>query len=68
MRETEGKSFAHINLLNEPRCPLHDYLQYGGRDTTSSYMFTSQRSSHLTEDSIHIWFRILKRHVNHEES
>ncbi len=63
----KGEKFRDIDLLNEARRPLHDYLQHGGRDTTSSYVFTSQRSSHLTEDGIHTWFRTLKRHANHEE-
>ena len=31
------------------------------------YVFTSQRSSHLTEDGIHHWFRTLKRQANREE-
>lgn len=53
--------------MNEARRPLYEYLQHGGRDTTSLYVFTSQRSSHLTEDGIHAWFRRLKHQANHEE-
>ncbi len=63
----KGEKFRDIDLLNEARRPLYEYLQHGGRDTTSSYMFTSQRSSHLTEDGIHSWFRTLKRSANKEE-
>jgi site-specific recombinase XerD len=63
----KGEKFRDIDLLNEARRPLYEYLQHGGRDTTSAYTFTSQRSSHLTEDGIHAWFRTLKRHANHEE-
>ena len=33
----------------------------------SIYVFTSQRSPHLTEDGIHHWFRALKRQANREE-
>src|SRR5436305_14569227 len=53
----KGEKFRDIDLLNEARRPLYEYLQHGGRDTTSRYVFTSQRSSHLTEDGIHAWFR-----------
>jgi site-specific recombinase XerD len=63
----KGEKFRDIDLLNEARRPLYEYLQHGGRDTTSLYVFTSQRSSHLTEDGIHAWFRRLKHQANHEE-
>ena len=63
----KGEKFRDIDLLNEARRPLYEYLQHGGRDTTSRYVFTSQRSSHLTEDGIHAWFRRLKHQANHEE-
>lgn len=63
----KGEKFRDIDLLNEARRPLYDYLQHGGRDVTSPYVFTSQRSSHLTEDGIHAWFRTLKRQANKEE-
>lgn len=63
----KGGKFRDIDLLNEVRRPLYDYLQHGGRDATSAYVFTSQRSSHLTEDGIHAWFRTLKRQANKEE-
>ena len=61
------EKFRDIDLLNEARRPLYDYLQHGGRDTASPYVFTSQRSSRLTEDGIHHWFRTLKRRASHEE-
>ena len=63
----KGEKFRDIDLLNEARRPLYEYLQHGGRDPESLYVFTSQRSLHLTEDGIHHWFRTLKRQANHEE-
>ncbi len=63
----KGEKFRDIDLLNEVRRPLYDYIQHGGRDKESLYVFTSQRSLHLTEDGIHHWFRTLKRQANKEE-
>jgi site-specific recombinase XerD len=63
----KGEKFRDIDLLNEARRPLYDYIQHGGREKESPYVFTSQRSAHLTEDGIHHWFRTLKRQANHEE-
>jgi site-specific recombinase XerD len=63
----KGEKFRDIDLLNEARRPLYDYLQHGGRDPESVYVFTSQRSPRLSEDGIHHWFRTLKRQANHEE-
>src|SRR6266702_3159593 len=63
----KGEKFRDIDLLNEARRPLYDYIQHGGRDSESIYVFTSQRSPHLTEDGIHHWFRTLKRQANKEE-
>jgi site-specific recombinase XerD len=62
----DGK-FRDIDLFNEARCPLYAYLQRGGRDQESPYVFTSQRNQQLTEDGIHHWFRTLKQQANHEE-
>lgn len=57
----KGEKFRDIDLLNEARRPLYDYIQHGGREKESPYVFTSQRSMHFTEDGIHHWFRALKR-------
>jgi len=63
----KGEKFRDIDLLNEARRPLYDYLQQGGRDKGSPYVFTSQRSQRLSEDGIHYWFRTLKQQANKEE-
>ncbi len=63
----KGEKFRDIDLLNEARRPLYDYIQHGGRDAESIYVFTSQRSPHLTEDGIHHWFRTFKQRANREE-
>lgn len=63
----KGEKFREIDLLNEVRKPLHDYLTHGGRDRESPYVFTSQRSPQLTEAGIHHWFRALKRNATKEQ-
>lgn len=63
----KGEKFRDIDLLNEARRPLYEYIQHGGRDGASLSVFTSQRSPRLTEDGIHHWFRTLKRQANKEE-
>jgi site-specific recombinase XerD len=63
----KGEKWREIDLLNEARRPLHLYLQHGGRDESSPYVFTSQRSSHLTEYGIHQWWRTLKRQATKDE-
>lgn len=53
----KGGKLRDIDLLNEARRPLREYLnletEYGGRNPESSYVFTSQRSSRLTEAGVH---------------
>jgi site-specific recombinase XerD len=56
----KGGKFRDIDLLNQARRPLFEYLQRGGRDAESPYIFTSQRNQQLTEAGIHHWFRTLK--------
>ncbi len=63
----KGEKFRDIDLVNEARRPLHVYLQQGGRDRSSPYVFTSQRSARLTEDGIHQWFRTLKQQATMSE-
>jgi integrase len=61
-----GKS-RDIDLHNEARRPLYEYLLHGGRDVASPYVFTSQRHERLTEAGIHHWFRTLKAHATQAE-
>lgn len=63
----KGGKFRDIDLLNEARRLLYAYLQHGGRDQESLYVFTAQRNQRLTEDGIRHWFRALKLQANHEE-
>lgn len=63
----KGEKFRDIDLLNEARRPLYDYLRHGGRDQISPYVFTSQRHVQLTEAGIHHWFRVLKHQANTEQ-
>jgi len=57
----KGGKFRDIDLLNQARRPLFEYLRHGGRDPDSSYVFSSQRSQQFTEAGIHHWFRTLKQ-------
>src|SRR5438093_2579819 len=63
----KGEKFRDIDLLNQARRPLFEYLHHGGRDPDSPYVFTSQRSQHLTEAGIHHWFRTLKQRANKDQ-
>lgn len=54
-----GKS-RHIDLCLQARRALEAYLERGGRDPASPFVFTSQRTERLTEAGIHHWFRQLK--------
>lgn len=63
----KGGKFRDIDLLNQARRPLFEYLQHGGRDKTSSYAFTSQRSERLTEAGVHHWFRTLKQQATSDQ-
>lgn len=62
------ETYRDLDLLNEARAPLYEFLQHGKREATSAYVFTSQRSKkqipegdedrwRLTEDGIHQWFQ-----------
>src|SRR5438105_4989665 len=63
----KGGKFLDIDLLNQARRPLFEYLQHGGRDLDSLYVFTSQRSQQLTEAGIPHWFRTLKQQANKDQ-
>lgn len=63
----KGEKYREIDLLNETRRPLYLYLQHGGRDESSPYVFTSQRNPHLTEYGIHQWFRTLKQQATKDQ-
>jgi len=63
----KGGKFRDIDLVNQARRPLFEYLQHGGRDPESPYVFTSQRSQQLTEAGIHHWFRTLKQQANKDQ-
>ncbi len=56
----KGGKWRDIDLMNEARKPLYEYLRASG-DADRTYVFTSQRSDRLTEEGIHYWFRTLKR-------
>jgi site-specific recombinase XerD len=63
----KGGKTREIDLINEARKPLDNYLRHGGRDAQSAYVFTSQRGERLSEAGIHHWFRTLKAQANKEQ-
>ncbi len=63
----KGGKFRDIDLLNQARRPLFEYLQHGRRDRESPYIFTSQRNQQLTEAGIHHWFRSLKQRAKKDQ-
>nr|WP_232331116.1 site-specific integrase [Thermoactinomyces sp. CICC 10521] len=59
----KGGKQREIDLLNQARRPLYEYLQErlnDDRHQDSEFVFTSQRSGRLTEAGIHHWLRTLK--------
>ena len=62
----KGGKWRDIDLVNEARKPLYDYLQTTG-DPEWEYVFPSQRSARLTEEGIHHWFRNLKARATKDQ-
>ncbi len=63
----KGGKTRDLDLHSTVRQPLSYYLQHGGRDPESAYVFTSQRAARLTEAGIHHWFRGVKALATREE-
>lgn len=63
----KGGKVRDIDLHNRVRRPLLEYLEHGGRDRDSPYVFTSQRAARLTEAGIHHWFRTIKAQATKAE-
>src|SRR6266567_2289220 len=73
------ETYRELDLLNEARRPLSDYLASGQRRGESAYVFTSQRAKkqvpqgdedgwRLTEDGIHQWFQEVRLQASVEEA
>ena len=63
----KGGKTRDIDLHNEARRPLADYLVTAARKTDSPFVFTSQRHARLSEAGIHHWFRTLKARATKAE-
>ncbi len=63
----KGGKVRDIDLVNEARRPLFEYLRGGGRGAESPYVFTSQRAPRLTEAGVHHWFRKLRSKATKDE-
>lgn len=62
----KGGKKRQIDLVNEARRALFDYLKHDSR-SQSRYVFTSQRGERLTEAGIHHWLRALKLQATKRE-
>lgn len=62
----KGGKWREIDLVNEARKPLYEYLQ-ATSDPGREYVFSSQRSARLTEEGIHHWFRTLKTRATKDQ-
>ena len=56
----KDKKTRDIDLLNQARSPLYEYLHCEERNGRSPYLFTSQRSERWTEDGLQYWWQQLK--------
>ena len=63
----KGGKQRDLDLINDVRKPLFDYLTQERRETVSPYVFLSQRHERLTESGLHQWFRTLKKQARKEE-
>ncbi len=63
----KGGKVRDIDLLNEVRRPLREYVEGGERNPASPFVFTSQRTERLSEAGIHYWFRTLKVRATKDE-
>lgn len=64
----KGEKRRTIDLLNEVRRPLFEYLQSEDRKKSNSpYVFVSQRADRLSERGIHHWFKTLKSQATKSE-
>lgn len=61
----KGSKTRQIDLCPQARRSLAEYIERGGRDPGSPFVFTSQRSERLSEAGIHHWFRKLKAQATH---
>lgn len=63
----KGGKQRTIDLHNDARRLLYDYLAGDDQPTARRYVFPSQRSARLTEAGIHHWFRALKARATKPE-
>lgn len=63
----KGGKQREIDLVNEARRPLYEWLTAEERRSGSPYVFTSQRALRLTENGLHRWFTTLKSTARKDE-
>lgn len=63
----KGGKMRELDLRNEVRKPLFEYLNGEERGRESEYVFVSQRAARLTEPGVHHWLRALKEKARRSE-
>ncbi|MFT3657294.1 MULTISPECIES: tyrosine-type recombinase/integrase [Bacillus] len=63
----KGNKYREIDIVNEVRRALAEYLEDRKKYKDSPYVFTSQRGNRLTEHGIEHWFRTLKSKATKDE-
>jgi len=63
----DGAKARDIDLSNEARRFVYDYLLHREHDCDSPSLFVSQRGPRLTDAGLHHWFRALKRRASPDE-
>ncbi len=64
----KGGKWREIDLVNEARGPLYEYLHSQARQSRESvYVFVSQRNPRLSEDGIHVWFQKLRARATKDQ-
>lgn len=63
----KGGKEREIDLVNQVRRPLLEYIESGRSNTSSPYVFVSERSPRLSERGIHHWLKQLKEKATRGE-
>lgn len=60
----EDRKVRDLDLPNEARRPLYDYLQHRGQEEVGPSVFLSQRGPRLSDAGVYTWFRVLKKRAS----
>jgi site-specific recombinase XerD len=63
----EGEKARDIDLSNDARRCVYEYLRHREREESSPFLFVSQRGPRLTDAGLRHWWRALKQQASPEE-